>query len=374
MKVIIWDLDYYYAKKRVNCFNPDAMKISSYHKQLGDSVVLVETQDDIYRPCDLYYLIKEKTKTPMPPKEFFLNPKVRWWGKAFQRRINWKMTDAMLGCRSDYLLYPEKNTKLEQAEHVRLFNDKMQLIQLYQNWSNSYTNKFLVVTDNTKMWFASNKDIKIALKRIQEGKNVSFLEPIYLQKLIYDKELKEEFLKLKFVPGSNLKLWPIKKEDFELTKEFIKEFKSLFPYVKIGPVILDYRDKTKSHWDSIENARADFQYLRETICRCKKEEIMIEVRMPQSRFETPYFHLFEELASWSKFNFRESWLEFITKKYGSSAFNYWAHPEMWSETFRDLLRQTYFDHEFITAQWGNDKISDNDIPWMIWEKEFIIGL
>ena len=53
------------------------MKISSYHKQLGDQVNFVIKQDDIYRPYDLYYIIKENSKTPNPPFDFFTNSKVR---------------------------------------------------------------------------------------------------------------------------------------------------------------------------------------------------------------------------------------------------------------------------------------------------------
>lgn len=70
-------MDYYYAENKTNCFNPDAMKISSYHKQLGDVVNFVEKQDDIYRPYDLYYIIRDKKTTPQPPSSFFLNEKVR---------------------------------------------------------------------------------------------------------------------------------------------------------------------------------------------------------------------------------------------------------------------------------------------------------
>ena len=54
------------------------MKISSYHKQLGDEVNFVEKNDDIYRPHDIYYIIKENSKTPNPPYEFYLNPRVKW--------------------------------------------------------------------------------------------------------------------------------------------------------------------------------------------------------------------------------------------------------------------------------------------------------
>ena len=71
----------------MNCVNDDAMRISSYHKQCGDTVNFVLKEDDIHRPYDLYYIIKENPKTPNPPVEFFINTKVRWWGSAVKARI-----------------------------------------------------------------------------------------------------------------------------------------------------------------------------------------------------------------------------------------------------------------------------------------------
>ena len=54
------------------------MKISSYHKQCGDKINFVTKKDDIYRPYDLYYIIKENPKTPNPPFDFYTNSKVKW--------------------------------------------------------------------------------------------------------------------------------------------------------------------------------------------------------------------------------------------------------------------------------------------------------
>ena len=113
------------------------------------------------------------------------------------------MPDVILACRPDYLLYPERNTKLERSEHIRLFNNVGEPLPLVQNWENTFTNKYALVTD-TSMWFASKNNIIDALKKLQSIKNVSFLEPIWLQKLLYDKDIREEFLKLKFVHGSKL--------------------------------------------------------------------------------------------------------------------------------------------------------------------------
>lgn len=57
-------MDYYYAKVRKNVFNSIAMKISSYHKQLGDKINLVRTRNDLHRPYDRYYIFKEQSDIP----------------------------------------------------------------------------------------------------------------------------------------------------------------------------------------------------------------------------------------------------------------------------------------------------------------------
>lgn len=62
-----------------------------------------------------------------------------------------------------------------------------------------------------------------------------------------------------------------------------------------------------------------------------------------------------------------SWLEWITSVYGPGLrfrrnTSFWGHPEKWNEVFRDLLRQTRNDIQFLTLQWGDKKLSENDIP------------
>lgn len=377
MNVIIWDLDYYYAEKKVNCFNPDAMKISSYHKQLGDQVYLVQNEFDYRRPFDLCYIIKNDIKKPHPPKEFFLNPKVKWWGKAYKARIKWRMNDAMLGARPDYLLYPEKNTRLERSEQVRLFNDNAELLPLYQDWTNTFKNKFTIVTD-PYMWYSDSKSLIKALKILQQSKKVSFFEPIWLQKLICNKEVREEFLKLHFSPGSKVTWQVIKIEYIEETLSFIKEFKKHFPSVGCGEIVVDWRKQVKEHWASRETAIEDFNTLKRLIVRCKKEGIMMVVKMPAHRLETPYFEVFEELGHWTKEEFTHSWLEYLSKKYGckvgEDAQFYWNHPAEWHDLFRDLLRQTWIDEEFILLKWKNTQVSKNLIPWNLWKEEFKYGI
>lgn len=379
MRVTIWDLDYYFSTNKKNCFNPDVMKIASYHKQLGDIINFVGREVDIRRPYDLYYIIKENHATPNPPIDFITNKKVRWWGKAFKSRINWSMDNVMLGCRPDYLLYPEQSTTIERAEHIRLFNNKAELLPIIQEFDNAFKRKKLIVTD-THMWFASKKDLMVALKRLSEYKNIVFLEPIWLQKLIYDEELKELFLNLKLSNGLALKTFPIEVKDIEAAKDFILKIKKRFN-TQIDALVVDFSKRGDSHWVSRDNAINDFNVLSEWIVQFKKERIALSIKLPKTRLEFPYFHLFELLQEWmsNKKTAVKSWLEFVTNVCGNlydslDYENYWNHPETWSETFRDVIRQTWTKKDFLLLKWGNNTQSEITINWKLWEEEFKYGI
>lgn len=147
MRVTIWDLDYYYTTSRVNCFNVDAMRISSYHKQRGDAVNFVRSEFDIGRPYDVYYIFKEKSNLPNPPAQFYTDPRVKWLGKANRVRCNYRLNRVVLACRPDYLLYPEKNTRVERAEYVQLFDNAAKLLPLKQDYTNTFKDRCVLVSD-----------------------------------------------------------------------------------------------------------------------------------------------------------------------------------------------------------------------------------
>lgn len=376
MYITLWDLDYYYAEKKVNCFNPDVMKISSYHKQNGDIVNFVTSEDDINRFYDVCYIIKEKDKTPNPPMRFYMDSKVKWWGKAYRSRINWKMTDVMLAVRPDYLLYPEKQTKLERAEQIRLLNNKGDLLPLVQDWTNGFKNKRTIVTDHA-LWTTKTEIIELALKKLLTVKNVTFLEPIWLQKLASNKTIRDLFCQLNLTAGCDIKWVPVNMIEYWTLKETIVELKEKLPHIKIGSLVL--KIYYQEEWQNIDIAKKHFAEAKRIILDAKKNKIAVEFRGPRHRLDTPYFELFENLETWTKECFELSWLEFITKKYGNGLrFNdnlmFWARPKEWNEVFRNLLRQTYIDADFLKSRWGEKSMSDNEIPWELWKKEFEYGI
>ena len=372
MKVTIWDLDYYYDNLKVNCFNPDAMKISSFHKQNGDIINFVTKKDDIYRPYDIYYLIKEKKSTPNPPFDFYTNPKVRWWGSQFKFRINWKMNDVMLACRPDYLLYPEKNTVIERSEQIRLLNDEGQKLPIKQDWHNSFKNKKVLVTDKN-LWTTSPENTISALEELITIENVSFFEPIWLPRIANDSTILNLFLKLNIKKGADVDWIPIRKKDYEVCAQSWLRVKKQWPTVRIGP--LEIKTDVSEHWNNREKALQDFEEYKRICLDAKERHIDIRILPISRRLDSPYFMIFETISKWTMFGWTYSWLEWLTIAYGPglrSGYNtdFWSHPSKWNEVFRDLLRQTYEDKDFITCH----QLSENDIPWSIWKKEFEYGI
>lgn len=376
MKITIWDLDYYYATERGQISNVDVQKISSYHKQKGDSVNFVTTERDIYRPYDIYYIIKENKKTPNPPKEFFINPKVRWWGEAFVSRQNWRMSDAMLACRPDYLLYPERTTKQARATKIQLLGNSGKLLPVTQDWQNTFTRKQNIVVDK-KLWYVDKSVIIQALDKIKDVPQISFQEPIYWNIILNDKEIEKVFLSLHFNNLSSIKFTACAPENVRFLINWLeKTFKKQFPNAPIPTLELKY---SSSPWKTMQDAQIGLHVLEDAIVDAKKLGYTLHIIAPRHREDTPFFFIPELIEDWSKTNFKMSWLEYISarfkvdKNYMSGTTD-WNKPDKWHPLFRDVLRQTYKNTEFLLTQWYDTKININEIPWTLWEETFKYGL
>lgn len=370
MRVTIWDMDYYYAAEKRDMFNPDVMKLSSYHKQKGDYVNFVRISDDIYRPYDIYYIIREDPKTPQPPKEFFLNGKVKWFGQANKARRNFRLNNVMLSCRPDYLLYPEKDTMNERSDQLRLLGHDGKILQLTQDYVNTFKRKRTLVIDDN-LWTTDAENCISALKKLVEIKNVSFYEPIWLPKLLDNKDIREAFFELNLTIGANLRWLPIQKKHFDAAMKFVQEVKEKWPNTAVGPLVV--KMNFEEHWEKNYVALADWQWLQQAVVEGKKKGIVVQLDY-KGRLSTPYFMPFEAVTRWMIKRPRLSWIEFIQREYGRSGENVFNKPGTWTPVFRDLLRQTYKDREFLTLKWENSVMSVNEVPWNLFEKEFQIGL
>ena len=377
MKITIWDLDYFDAATR-SCsssstyFNSTAMKISGYHKQAGDQVNMVMRDDDVSRPYDIYYLVKENKKSANPPKEFFINPKVRRVGAAWSGFKEWDLPDEMLGARPDYLLYPHYADMKHPYAQIQLFNKSAKLLPTIQNWTNTMEDAVLVI-DKT-MWCADKNNIIDALKFLQGIKKVSFFEPIWLKKVIYDKEITDEFLKLNLFTPHKITFSAIDLDDFAAARNFLVQLYEHHPKIfKKVEVHIDWCKHAAVHWFGQPMALQDWCALRDMIMVAKNDGIKLVIDPLPERTMSPYFHLFEELSRWTSKNNKLAWIEYLVQTY-CRTWDDLYNPAAWSEVFRDLLRQTWLDHKFLLYKYENKYVSENDRPWALLEKEFKYGI
>lgn len=166
---------------------------------------------------------------------------------------------------------------------------------------------------------------------LKEVKNITFLKPIWLEKLINNKILRDKFFELKLTPGANVNWSPLRLECVDEAIDFIDEFKKHFPHVSAGVVVLHYMPH--DHWLDRENALSDFEKIKQVIIHAKEKKIAFKIQMPiQRRLDTPYFFLFETICEWTESNCRISWLEYLGKRYKLSrgTYNqqeYWNKPQ-----------------------------------------------
>lgn len=124
------------------------MKISSYHKQRGDSVNFIVNQFQINMSYDIIYVTKRDDTIPNPPLKFINNPKSRVWGAGFRFFSNYELPAIVLACRPDYSIYPPNmRSKFDKADAIQLFDYRGNKLPIIQDFHNVYTNKKTVILD-----------------------------------------------------------------------------------------------------------------------------------------------------------------------------------------------------------------------------------
>src|SRR5574344_22465 len=210
MLIGIYDIDYFCDK---NSWNYTCMKLSSYHKQMGDKVFLMNERVDLEERYDILYICRASSKYPLPPIKFWNNDKVKIFGNCDYMN-NYEVPDIVLACRPDYNLYEKfKNTKEYHYDAIQLFNSHGELLPRVQMSDTIYKNKRSLVIDEA-IWKSNKEDLIKALLLLKEKKNISFLFPISMKTVFSDKEITDSFFDLNLSRGANL-IW-----NYDCDKDF----------------------------------------------------------------------------------------------------------------------------------------------------------
>ena len=238
MLIGIYDIDYFCDK---NSWNYTCMKLSSYHKQMGDKVFLMNEKVDLEGRYDILYICRASSKYPLPPIKFWNNDKVKIFGNCDYMN-NYEVPDIVLACRPDYNLYEKfKNTKEYHYDAIQLFNSHGELLPRVQMSDTIYKNKRSLVIDEA-IWKSNKEDLIKALLLLKEKKNISFLYPISLKSLFSDEEVAFSFSYLDLSKNAQL-VWLF--DDEQCASNYINYTNKLVKLMfdksaNIGTVITDY--------------------------------------------------------------------------------------------------------------------------------------
>lgn len=370
-RISIWDMDWFYNFR----FEPNykAMKLSSYHKQLGDSINFITEENHINFDYDIIYVLKERSSTPFPPLKILDNQKSKLIGEEFFfYETQWELPLVINAVRPDYALYPFKEKNIyKNANIVKLLHNG-KYIEKKQDYINPLyeaRRKSLVVDED--LWDAEKDVIKKSLKELQKLKNIVFLKPIKLKSIIFDKEVVELFSKLKVMSGTAFKFENDCEENYENNKliiDFIREFKDNNS-IRLNPV--EIKSINEDHWNGKNQAALkDLERLLKTIDYAKSKKVQIVIKKPFSRSETPYWGFFDTLETWTRYYQYDSYVDAMTrtasKRHGIEWYEVLNNPLKWSTPSVHLFLNLYVKYKdilepYFFRKWGEEKTNKSKI-------------
>jgi hypothetical protein len=222
MLIGIWDIDFFYDKKS---WSYACMKLSSFHKQKGDKVFLIQTNFDLEGKYDILYIYRNSSVYELPPVKFFFDKKNRFFGNCSFLN-NYEIPDIIWACRPDYTLYPLEKNKLYRSNAIQFFDLNGKMLPRVQKADNAFKNKHNLIIDEC-FWKSTREDQLKALSLLQGKKNISFLYPISMNSILSDEIIKDKFFSLDLAKGADL-IW-----DYDIVKDS-STFKSAIEEIKNG--------------------------------------------------------------------------------------------------------------------------------------------
>jgi len=302
MKILIVDVDWYNGiTTQPNMF---CMQLSSYHRQLHDTVCAGLKRYQVSMEYDKIYLVRESISGGLPPIDV-KNTKVGLIGKGFKFFSNYEknLPEVINACAPDYSFYPRSKEKVDRANYVRFTNLSGKPLKEIQDYHGYKDSNITVITDE-EFWKLSDEEIKTCLKKTLITEMLGFQKPIN-PKEFFKHDLQKIFrgrlIYAKFFSFS---------EPLVETTDVIKAISVLsklnFSFAKL--VEISVNPISFNHEGSNGLAYKDFERCLELAYYAKRKRIKINFTYID-RLQTPLWFLFEELSLWSEFDFHNSFVE-----------------------------------------------------------------
>ena len=358
MVVAIWDIEWYHKQSFIP--NVKCMKLSSYHKQKGDSTFLISEAHHLSLAFDVLYIIKEQNNTPMPPRKLLDDNRTVLIGAALTMFKSKQLGKIIMACRPDYLLYETKEKDKYGNANFVTFYAGTELILNRQDYHNTKRyQRFTIVADKW-FWKAKDEEIIYCLEELKNDKNLMFSEPISLRRILENKIIRQKFLELKFSRGTPFK-WKndYSSEQVEDIVEFMTELKSItksdLGFIPIKASI-------------VGNEEIDLMRCLTVIDIFKRNKIKcIIINNTKSN------NIFEWLEIWTRYMIELSFVEFIVhgycKQHGILWYKVLNNSIHWHNNQIDYLLYLLTAHRWsnykslLFRQWGTDELNSREIDY-----------
>ena len=308
--IYIWDCDWNEDHKAL--YNVVSMKISSFHKQLGDEVHLASEEWLPFGNYEKLYIIRESLSAALPPMKFLDDKRTVGLGNAMQGFSFYiDLPNSIAACRPDYLLFPEKVAGMRRYEKVQYlqFTNNGKLLPVVQDAKNSFTGKKINMVVDPNLWDLDYSIIKEVLTRLQKTFQVAFKFPIKIKPLIEDEEIQKLFLSLRF-DGIYREKFQNNYGNSVANIQKIIDFLSIFEgYKRFKPFKI--QSITKPHSNNLE-AREDLFRDFKIMDYAKQKKVRINMTIPRYP-NTEFIDYFTSMKLWSNNYNKVSYIEFMTR-------------------------------------------------------------
>lgn len=330
-KIYIVDCEYLYKTSDVP--NYKAMKLYSYHTQIGNHPIFISEEYQLTNNYDLLYLIRELRHTPFPPGDIVDDKRTILIGKEFELFEDvQEIPLAAAVCRPDYNIYQlPRNHKYANASFVQFFQDGKRIKNM-QDWHRAKSNMVVVVDLN--FWDASPQGIVDALNDLVGELNIVFMAPVKLKKLL-NEDVFNAFTQLKLAKFYKIRYNNNIGEDFESISQavlLLERLKQRFIYLNLSSIPV--KIITKDHWSDKANILYDFERCLKIMTFAQKHRVRINFKYPKLRLASPSWAFFEFFKTWSNHYHTLSYIEALLK--GSTSFyrisyaDLLSKPQLWT--------------------------------------------
>ena len=369
MYVSIWDLDWYYQKSSIP--NVDCMRLSSYHKQKGDKINFISQQTHLDLRYDIIYIACERDDVPKPDSKFIKDKRTVLLGRGF-RLYNVKTIGAVVvACRPDYLLYPNMSGAYANADFVTYYAGN-QLIKSRQDWHNTKNGRKKTIVTDRCFWKMKDEDIIWCLQDLKEEKNIAFLEPISIRKMLGNKSIRQKFLALHFSSGTIFRWCNDYGSTYEQALDILSFLKQLRAHTKSDLGFIPFRAQLISHEEQ-QDFELDLLRNFQIVAAFKTAKMKAMIVAPKNRLESPHWAIFSGLEYWTSKTPQLSYVEFVTHSICKSEGLDWDgvinNKLKWKNNYINFLIRLLIDEKWVHnrnlfyIQWGDRVLNSSKIDF-----------